>query len=123
MLVFETRLWISHTDHSKDDDPYYTEISHFIDNVSQPFPASNPPPISLSSLYSASLSTYLSIPGRWQVPIAKTDLYIQIEGGPEPDILCGYLDAAKTYEMTWRIRLSSEESTRKTLERAKAKAA
>ncbi|KAK4686280.1 hypothetical protein P7C73_g3851, partial [Tremellales sp. Uapishka_1] len=37
-----------------------------------------------------------------------------IEGGNLP-ILCTYEDAAKTYEFTWKIRLSSEESTRKQL--------
>ncbi|WVR05861.1 hypothetical protein IAU60_002887 [Kwoniella sp. DSM 27419] len=52
------------------DDPYQTEINHFID---------------------------------------------RIEGGPEPSLLSTYEDAARTYELTWAIRNSSEEWTRRTL--------
>ncbi|CED84737.1 nad binding dehydrogenase [Phaffia rhodozyma] len=33
-----------------------------------------------------------------------------IEGGPEPSILSSYMDAAKTYELTWAIRNASERS-------------
>lgn len=39
----------------------------------------------------------------------------RIEGGENPDILSTYQDAAKTYEFTWVIRRSSEESTKKQL--------
>jgi len=39
----------------------------------------------------------------------------QIEGGENPEILSTYEDAAKTYEFTWAIRQSSEESTKKQL--------
>lgn len=39
----------------------------------------------------------------------------QIEGGENPEILSTYEDAAKTYEFTWAIRASSEESTKKQL--------
>jgi len=39
----------------------------------------------------------------------------QIEGGENPEILSTYEDAAKTYEFTWAIRKSSEESTQKQL--------
>ncbi|WVQ97323.1 hypothetical protein IAU59_004434 [Kwoniella sp. CBS 9459] len=52
------------------DDPYQTEMNHFIDNI---------------------------------------------ENGPEPDLLSTYEDAARTYELTWAIRNSSEEWTRRTL--------
>ncbi|OCF33356.1 NAD binding dehydrogenase [Kwoniella heveanensis BCC8398] len=52
------------------DDPYQTEMNHFIDHI---------------------------------------------EGGPEPELLSTYEDAARTYELTWAIRNSSEEWTRRTL--------
>lgn len=52
------------------DDPYQTEMNHFIDTI---------------------------------------------EGGENPEILSTYEDAAKTYEFTWAIRQSSEESTKKQL--------
>ncbi|ADV21110.1 NAD binding dehydrogenase [Cryptococcus gattii Ru294] len=45
---------------------------------------------------------------------SEIDVFIDaIEGKPDAKILCGYEDAAKTYEMTWAIRNSSEEWTRK----------
>ncbi|WVF70604.1 hypothetical protein IAT40_005396 [Kwoniella sp. CBS 6097] len=52
------------------DDPYQTEMNHFIDHI---------------------------------------------EGGPEPELLSTYEDAARTYELTWAIRNSSEEWTRRTI--------
>nr|XP_031861360.1 uncharacterized protein CI109_003332 [Kwoniella shandongensis]KAA5528432.1 hypothetical protein CI109_003332 [Kwoniella shandongensis] len=45
-----------------------------------------------------------------------------IENGPNPQILSTYEDAARTYELTWAIRNSSEESTRRTDEKRKRKA-
>ena len=49
-------------------------------------------------------------------PRVKTEeLTKQIEGGENPEILSTYEDAAKTYEFTWAIRQSSEESTKKQL--------
>ncbi|WRT64126.1 uncharacterized protein IL334_001055 [Kwoniella shivajii] len=44
-----------------------------------------------------------------------------IEGGPEPEIFSSYEDAAKTYEMTWVIRNSAEQSQKK-IDDKKAKA-
>jgi hypothetical protein len=66
------------------DDPYQTEMNHFIDTVRQVV---------------------------YKMGIAND----QIEGGENPEILSTYEDAAKTYEFTWAIRQSSEESTKKQL--------
>ncbi|KAG8993772.1 hypothetical protein FRB93_001926 [Tulasnella sp. JGI-2019a] len=51
--------------HVFEDDPFYSEVSNFIDAV---------------------------------------------EGGPDSNILSSFEDAAKTYELTWAIRLASEAS-------------
>ncbi|WWC86233.1 uncharacterized protein L201_001106 [Kwoniella dendrophila CBS 6074] len=45
-----------------------------------------------------------------------------IEGGKEPEIFSDYEDAAKTYEMTWIIRNSAEERSKKVAEKATQKA-
>ncbi|ORY32292.1 putative oxidoreductase C terminal-domain-containing protein [Naematelia encephala] len=84
------------------DDPYQTEMDHFIDTVSSYFPAN---PIRLIVLESLKVS------------ICVLRLMKQIESGPNPVILSTYEDAARTYEMTWQIRTRSEEVTRKKLER------
>lgn len=42
--------------------------------------------------------------------LTKSDLR-QIENGPNPSILSSYEDAARTYEMTWAIRLASEKTS------------
>jgi len=39
----------------------------------------------------------------------------QIEHGPNPSILSTYVDATKTYEMTWHIRNQSEDMTKRQL--------
>lgn len=44
----------------------------------------------------------------------EIDTFIDVvEGKPDAKILSGYEDAARTYEMTWAVRNSSEEWTRR----------
>ena len=49
---------------------------------------------------------------------SEIDAFIDVvEGKPNAKILSGYEDAAKTYEMTWAIRNSAEEWTRRLSQR------
>jgi hypothetical protein len=61
-----------------DDDPYYTEVSTFIDAV---------------------------------------------ESGTQDSILSNYKDSAKTYELTWAIRIAAEASSKARRERLAARKA
>lgn len=69
-----------------DDDPFFSEISVFIDNVEDI--EENPETATMLSSYEGAISVT----------------------GSGLDLMNLLLDACKTYELTWAIRLASEKS-------------